>query len=57
MHSDVSGMRNVDALFFLLGWDRYNFHKKRARRSYAELVFLRPVGYVGHVVHSGASGP
>jgi hypothetical protein len=36
----------------MLGWDHYGFHKKRARTSYKELVFLHPMGYVGHVVHS-----
>jgi hypothetical protein len=40
----------------MLGWDRYGFHKKCADRCYAKLMFLHPVGYAGHVVHSGASG-
>jgi hypothetical protein len=39
----------------MLGWDWYGFNKMRARTSYAELVFLHPVGSVGHVVQSGAS--
>jgi hypothetical protein len=39
----------------MLGWDWYRFDKKCAMTHYAELVFLNPVGYVGHVVHSGAS--
>jgi hypothetical protein len=39
----------------MLGWDRYRFHKKRAQRSYEELVFLHLMGYVSNIVHSGAS--
>jgi hypothetical protein len=47
---------NIDALFSILWWDRYEFYKKLAGTRYAELVFLHPVVSVGHVVHSGASG-
>jgi hypothetical protein len=40
----------------MFGWDHYGFHKKRARTSYEELVFLLPVGSVGNKVYSGAFG-
>jgi hypothetical protein len=55
MHSGGSGLRNVDALFFILWWYRYGFDKKRAETRYVEFVFLHPMGYVGHVVHFGES--
>jgi hypothetical protein len=55
VHSGMSGARNIDALFFMLGWDRYGFDKKRVRTRYAELVFLHSLGSEGHLLHSGAS--
>jgi hypothetical protein len=56
VHSGASGTQNVDALFFIFGWDRYGFDKKHAGKHYTQLVFLHAVGYAGHVVHSSASG-
>jgi hypothetical protein len=40
----------------MLEWDWYGFNKKHARTSYTVLVFLHPVGFVGHVVHSDVCG-
>jgi hypothetical protein len=55
VHSSASGVRNLDALFFLLGWDWCGFQKKRTGTRYAELVFFHLVRSAGHIVHSGAS--
>jgi hypothetical protein len=56
VHSVASGAQQVDALFFMLRWDRYIFQKERIETRYTKLGFLHPVGYAGHVVHSGAFG-
>jgi hypothetical protein len=42
-------------LFFMLGWERNRFDKKRVGTRYAKLVFFNPVESVGLVVHAGAS--
>jgi hypothetical protein len=55
LHSSASGVRNIDVLLFMLGWDCCSFHKKHVRTSYVELVLLHPVEYAGHVLHYGAS--
>jgi hypothetical protein len=41
---------HIDALFFMLEWTRCGFYKKRGGTRYDELVFLHPLGFVGHVV-------
>jgi hypothetical protein len=46
-----SRARNIDAIFFMLEWDRYGFGKKYAGTHYAKLVFLHLVGSMGHVEH------
>jgi hypothetical protein len=56
VHSGASDVQNVDALFFMLGWDRYGFHKMCVGTRYAELVFLHLVGYLGHILHSDPFG-
>jgi hypothetical protein len=56
VHFVASRARNVDALFFMLGWDWYRLEKKHAGTSYDELVFLHPMGSTDHVVPSGAFG-
>jgi hypothetical protein len=55
VHSSASRECNSDTLFLMLGSDRYGFDKKCARTHYAKLLFLHPVGSMGHVVHSSAS--
>jgi hypothetical protein len=49
----VKHRRNI----FHARWDKYGFDKKLIGARYNELVFLRSVGSMGHVVHSVASGP
>jgi hypothetical protein len=39
VHSGPFGVRNGDALFFMLRWDRYGFNKKLAGTQYAKLCF------------------
>jgi hypothetical protein len=41
--------------FFMLGWDRYGFHKNCNGTRDVELLFLHPVGSARHIVHSAAS--
>jgi hypothetical protein len=43
VHCVVSGTQNVESLFFMIGADRYGFHKKRNGAHYTKLVFLHPV--------------
>jgi hypothetical protein len=55
VHSDASVASNVDALFFMFGWDWYGYDKKHAGIHYTELVFLHLVGSAGDIVQSDMS--
>jgi hypothetical protein len=55
VNSGASGTQYIDALSFMLVWDRYGLDKKPGGTRYTELVFLHPVGFVGQLVHCGAS--
>jgi hypothetical protein len=39
----------------MLRWDQYEFDKKHIMTRYIKLVFLHPVGFAIHIVHSSAS--
>jgi hypothetical protein len=56
VHYSASGPRNIDALFFMLGWDLNRFDKRHGGTCYIKLMFLHPVGSACNVVHYGASG-
>jgi hypothetical protein len=45
VHCVLSGARNIDTLFFMLGWDWYEFQKKRTETSYADLVSCIHYGF------------
>jgi hypothetical protein len=55
VHYSAFGLRNINALFFILRWAQCGLHKNRVRTRYTKLVFLHQVGSAGHVVHSYVS--
>jgi hypothetical protein len=57
VHSGASRARNVDALFFMIRWAWCGFHKKHVGTRYSRLFFLHLMGFVAHIVNSGAFGP
>jgi hypothetical protein len=54
VHSGASRKQSVDALFFMLEWDQYGFHKNHIGTCYID-YFFHPVGSADHIVHSIAS--
>jgi hypothetical protein len=55
VNSGASEQRNTDTLFFMLGWARCGFHKRRTVTRYTKLLFLHPVQSACHIVNFSAS--
>jgi hypothetical protein len=47
VHSDAFKARNIDALFFIFGWDRYGYDKNHVGICYTEIVFFASGGIYG----------
>jgi hypothetical protein len=56
VHFSAFMAQNFNARFLMLGWDKYEFHKKRWDTLHQTCGFLHPVRFVGHVMHSSAFG-
>jgi hypothetical protein len=57
VHSGAYGLRNIDALFFMLALAWCSFNKKGVGTRYNELVLLHPMESASNVVHCDASVP
>jgi hypothetical protein len=55
VRSGSSGVQNIDALFFILGWAWFRSHKKPVETRYTKFVFFQPVESTCHLEHSAAS--
>jgi hypothetical protein len=55
-HSGSFELRNIDALFFTIGWAQYGYLQNRIETHYIRLVFLHLIGSAGRVMYFGASG-
>jgi hypothetical protein len=51
LHSDASGVLNVNALLLMLGWDEYGFQKCAMGHVKMNLSFCIRWDMLGHVVH------
>jgi hypothetical protein len=47
VNSGASGLGNIDALSFMLGWDRYGINKKGHRETLLRTCVLAPDGICG----------
>jgi hypothetical protein len=56
VHFGESGPQNINTLFFMLGWASTDSPKKRFGTRETKIVFLDPLGSVGHVAHPVCPG-